>query len=211
MIHNQRLSVLFLMLAAIFALSYSPASAHHGWTTYDLFRPVYLSGTVKELIWQNPHVEVFLEVPADLQLPADLTQIAVPEPLARVGGKDTLLRTRLPGEPGKTWELELAPIARMAAYGVQRDELPEAGGKMSVIAYISRINCDEARVELIILEDGTPKLQRNSALPPADESPNPCNPEVVAVAPMNLGLTEAIVLSGLAASIALAVLIAVRR
>lgn len=54
------------------------ARAHHGWSSFDPDRPIYLEGTVRKVRWQNPHAELELETPAELKLPADLAQRAVP-------------------------------------------------------------------------------------------------------------------------------------
>ena len=48
------------------------ASAHHGWSSFDQGRPVYLEGVARKVVWRNPHVEFDLEVPADMKVPADL-------------------------------------------------------------------------------------------------------------------------------------------
>jgi hypothetical protein len=46
--------------------------AHHGWSSFDQNRPIYLEGTARKVRWRNPHAELKLELPADLKLPADL-------------------------------------------------------------------------------------------------------------------------------------------
>ena len=40
------------------------ARAHHGWSSFDLDRPIYLEGKAVSVKWQNPHVELRLERPA---------------------------------------------------------------------------------------------------------------------------------------------------
>jgi len=70
------------------------AHAHHGWSSFDADRPIYLEGTVKSVRWQNPHAELQLEVAADLQLPANLSQRAVPAQTAPVDGKALLAKGR---------------------------------------------------------------------------------------------------------------------
>jgi hypothetical protein len=49
----------------------SIASAHHGWSSFDQDRPLYLEGRVTKVVWQNPHAELELELPAALRLPPD--------------------------------------------------------------------------------------------------------------------------------------------
>ena len=47
--------------------------AHHGWSSFDVARPIYLEGRAVNVAWRNPHVELDLDVAADLKLPADLS------------------------------------------------------------------------------------------------------------------------------------------
>ena len=70
------------------------AHAHHGWSSFDQSRPIYLAGRVAKVKWQNPHAELALELPANPQLPADLTRRALPAQ-NRAGG-----RTRAAGQDG---------------------------------------------------------------------------------------------------------------
>lgn len=46
------------MLGALLAL---PAGAHHAWTEVDTSRTLTLTGTVRELHWENPHAHLVLE------------------------------------------------------------------------------------------------------------------------------------------------------
>lgn len=94
------------------------ARAHHGWSSFDPDRPIYLEGTVRKVRWQNPHAELELETPAELKLPADLAQRAVPAQTAPVDGKALLARAVLPTRKDRQWEIELAPLTRMQAWQV---------------------------------------------------------------------------------------------
>ncbi|MGZ9057989.1 MAG: DUF6152 family protein, partial [Burkholderiaceae bacterium] len=49
---------------AIGVLLAAPVLAHHGWSSFDQDKPLYLSGTLTEVRWQNPHAEVKLRVDA---------------------------------------------------------------------------------------------------------------------------------------------------
>ncbi|MCS6870946.1 MAG: DUF6152 family protein, partial [Anaerolineae bacterium] len=113
---QRRLFISLAIVMSVVLISGVPAEAHHGWSSYDLSRPVYIVGTVVEVVWQNPHVEVFLDVTADIRLPANLAQTPIPDFLERVGGRETLRKARLPSQPAKRWTLELAPISRMIQY-----------------------------------------------------------------------------------------------
>ncbi|MCZ8284395.1 MAG: DUF6152 family protein, partial [Bacteroidia bacterium] len=66
------------------------AGAHHGWSSFDQDRPIYLEGRVAKVLWQNPHAELEIDVPATLKLPADLAQRAVPAQTAPVDGQQSL-------------------------------------------------------------------------------------------------------------------------
>jgi Family of unknown function (DUF6152) len=51
--------VLAAVLAAVVAL---PARAHHDVAAYDLHHPTVVNGVVREFVWANPHVMLYLEV-----------------------------------------------------------------------------------------------------------------------------------------------------
>ena len=121
-----------LVLAAALPLA---ARAHHGWSSFDPDRPLYLEGTVRKVRWQNPHAELELEVPASLQLPADLAQRTVPAQTSPVDGKALLARTTLPTRQDRTWEIELAPLTRMQAWQVQEIK---PGTVLSVVGFTLR-------------------------------------------------------------------------
>lgn len=96
-----------------------PAWAHHGWSSFDQSRPIYLEGKVAQVAWRNPHVELKLELPAEgLKLPADLAARSLPAQSAPVDGPALLKAAQLPTRKDRRWEIELAPLARMLAWGV---------------------------------------------------------------------------------------------
>lgn len=94
------------------------AQAHHGWSSFDQGRPIYLEGRATNVKWQNPHAELDLEVREGLRLPADLASRAVPAQSAAVDGKSILARAQLPTRKDKVWDVELAPLTRMEAWKV---------------------------------------------------------------------------------------------
>ena len=95
-----------------------PALAHHGWSSFDQDRPIYLEGKVVKSVWQNPHVELQIDLPAVLKLPADLAQRAIPLQTAPVDGKALLAKAVVPTRQDKRWEIELAPLSRVQAWNV---------------------------------------------------------------------------------------------
>jgi hypothetical protein len=110
---NRRL-VLSLPLVAV-----GPARAHHGWSSFDQTRPLYLEGKAAKVHWANPHVEVQLEVPAaDVKLPPDLATRVLPAQTSPVEGAALLKAAQLPTRKDRRWEIELAPISRMNAWAV---------------------------------------------------------------------------------------------
>ncbi len=104
----------FLAAAALPATAF----AHHGWSSFDQNRPLWLAGKATRVQWANPHAEVMLELDADLKLPPDLATRALPAQSAAVDGPALLKAARLPTRKDRTWEIELAPISRMDAWKV---------------------------------------------------------------------------------------------
>ncbi len=109
--------------------------AHHGWSSFDPDRPIYLEGTVRKARWQNPHAELSLELAAGLKLPADLAQRQVPAQTAPVDGRALLAKAVLPTRKDRLWEVELAPLTRMQAWQVQEIR---PGAQVSVVGFTLR-------------------------------------------------------------------------
>ena len=106
-----------LLLAA--GASFAPAAwAHHGWSSFDLARPLYLEGRAANVAWRNPHAELMLELPASLKLPDDLASRSLPAQSANVDGAALLKAAQLPTRKDSRWAIELAPLPRMNAWGV---------------------------------------------------------------------------------------------
>lgn len=94
------------------------ARAHHGWSSFDQTRPIYLEGKATQVHWRNPHVELKLERSAQLTLPADLASRKLPEQVAAVDGKALLAAATLPTRKDRIWEIELSPLTRLEAWRV---------------------------------------------------------------------------------------------
>lgn len=108
------------------------ARAHHGWSSFDLERPLWLEGRASKVAWRNPHAEMELELPAEMRLPADLAQRAVPAQSANVDGAKLLQAARLPTRKDRRWEIELAPLSRMEAWKVAPIKVGDA---VAVLGY----------------------------------------------------------------------------
>ena len=94
------------------------ARAHHGWSSFDQGRPIWLEGRTTQVDWRNPHAELTLELPADLKLPPDLASRRLPPQSAAVDGPALLKAAQLPTRKDRVWEIELAPLTRMDAWKV---------------------------------------------------------------------------------------------
>lgn len=118
-------------LAAAAALPFA-ARAHHGWSSFDQDRPLFLQGRVVAVRWQNPHAELDLELPAGYRLPADLATRSVPAQSAAVDGKALLAKAQAPRRTDRRWEIELAPLTRLEAWKV---EPVKAGATIGVLGF----------------------------------------------------------------------------
>ena len=76
--------------ALALAATHRNALAHHGWSSFDQNRPIYLAGKVKAVKWQNPHAEIVVTVTADAVLPANLASLSVPAQTSSVDGAKVL-------------------------------------------------------------------------------------------------------------------------
>ncbi len=79
------------------------ALAHHGWSSFDQDRPIYLEGKVTKAMWRNPHAELELEVSPNLKLPDDLAQRALPPQSAPIDGRALLAKAMVPTRKDKRW------------------------------------------------------------------------------------------------------------
>lgn len=129
----------------------SPVLAHHGWSSFDTDRPLYLEGRAAKVAWRNPHAEIELEVVAGLKLPADLAKRSVPAQSAGIDGPAILAKTGVPLRTDKRWELELAPLSRLQAWQVAEIK---PGVPLSVVGYTFAGEKGEAilRVEYLFVD-----------------------------------------------------------
>ena len=124
------------------------ALAHHGWSSFDETKPIYLEGVVKSVKWQNPHAEVTLEVNG-ANAPAALTRFTIPKQSANVDAVTILGTAKAPTRKDKVWEIEFAPITRMKAWNLAPIKVAE---KVAVVGYTFTDEKGEAtlRVEFLI-------------------------------------------------------------
>lgn len=103
---------------ALLATASPRALAHHGWSSFDQNRPIYLTGRATRVAWRNPHAELTLALAENLTLPADLAGRTLPAQSARVDGAGLLRAAQLPTRRDPAWEIELAPLSRINAWRV---------------------------------------------------------------------------------------------
>ena len=134
------------------------ARAHHGWSSFDLERPVYLEGKVVKAKWSNPHAELEIEVPAALKLPADLAGRSLPAQTAPVDGKALLAKAVVPTRKDRKWEVELAPLTRMEAWKVAEIKV---GAQVAVLGFTFKDEKGDAivRVEYLFVAGKTYALR----------------------------------------------------
>ena len=129
----------------------TPASAHHGWSSFDTARPIYLEGRAAAVRWRNPHAEIDLDVRPDLKLPQDLANRPVPAQAATVDGPALLAKAVLPTRKDKRWTIELAPLTRMDAWRVAP---LQPGASVAVLGYTTAGEQGDAvlRVEYLFVD-----------------------------------------------------------
>jgi hypothetical protein len=135
----------FVQLAALLGWggAATGAMAHHGWSSFDQGRPIYLEGTAVDVKWRNPHVELVLELPETLRLPADLTQRSLPAQTAGIDGPALLAKAVLPTRRDRRWEVELAPLFRLGQW-----QMPEIknGEALSLVGFTFKDEAGSATV-----------------------------------------------------------------
>ncbi len=131
-ITRRRLHRLLTAAPAMLLGAVQTADAHHGWSSFDINRPIWLSGKARKVAWRNPHVELDLELEAGLKLPSDLAQRRIPNQTAAVDGPRLMATAQLPNRSDRVWQVELAPLTRMQSW-----QVPEitAGDALSVLGF----------------------------------------------------------------------------
>ena len=158
----QRRDLLKIASALAAASVCLPSWAHHGWSSFDQDRPIYLEGKVVKSLWQKPHAELELEVPANLKLPADLALRTLPAQSAPVDGKALLSKAVVPTRKDKRWEVELAPLSRLQAWNVAEIK---PGSTIAVLGFTLTAEKGEAvlRAEYLFVGDKVFALRSSPA------------------------------------------------
>lgn len=138
------------------------ARAHHGWSSFDQSRPIYLEGRAVKVAWRNPHAEVELEPDPNLKLPPDLARRPLPAQTAPVDGAQLLAKAVLPTRRDRVWTLELAPLTRLQAWKVPQIK---PGDPLAMVGFTHPDEKGEpvARVEYLFYAGGTYGLRSSPA------------------------------------------------
>jgi hypothetical protein len=157
----RRRQTLQLLAATALPAAWS-AHAHHGWSSFDLDRPIYLEGKASKIRWQNAHTEINLDLNPGMKLPADLASRSIPAQTASVDAPALLKKAQLPKRTDKTWEIELAPLFRMNAWKVA--EIKE-GQPVAVLGFTFKDEKGSAilRAEFLWTEGKTYALRSSPA------------------------------------------------
>ena len=128
----------------------APVLAHHGWSSFDQDKPLYLSGTLTQVRWQNPHAEAMLRVDAT-RLPDGFAARTLPAQQQSVDAAGILKKAQVPANAAGTWEVEFAPLSRMQQWGLSQP--PKVGDRIEVIGYgLTEGNKRVVRVEYMFLD-----------------------------------------------------------
>ncbi|MEO5734995.1 MAG: DUF6152 family protein [Rubrivivax sp.] len=151
-----------LIAAAPLLLFLPRVWAHHGWSSFDQSRPIYLEGTAAKVMWRNPHAEIELELAPDLKVPPDLASRKPPAQTAPVEGVALLRTAQVPTRKDKRWEIELAPLSRMSAWKVPEIQI---GDRLALVGFTTQAEQGEPvlRVEYLLYKDGVYGLRSSPA------------------------------------------------
>jgi len=138
-----------ILIATVLGLACGAVAAHHGWSSFDQDKPIYLTGTIKQVRWQNPHAEMIL-IASDAAPPADIAARSVPPQQQTVDGAAILKKVQRAPAAGE-WEIEFAPMSRMSAWGLE--QAPKAGAQVELIGYaLNETGKRVLRVEYMFLD-----------------------------------------------------------
>ena len=139
-----------------------PVWAHHGWSSFDQGRPIYLEGRAASVAWRNPHAELVLEVAEGLSVPRDLATRAVPAQTAAVDGPALLAKAVVPARKDRRWDIELAPMFRLGLWQVPEIQVGQA---VSMVGFTFKEEKRDPvlRVEYLFLDGKTYGLRSSPA------------------------------------------------
>jgi hypothetical protein len=149
-----------LMVAQAFVAI--PASAHHGWGTFDTTKAFYIQGLVTDVQWGNPHSKVRLRIEST-KVPDGFTQRALPQGADEQNAKLTFASARPYDGEHKELHLILAGPGWMERWGLDRPL--QVGEKIEAVGYVAADGHDELRPVMFWLENGQGFWQQLTAFP----------------------------------------------
>ena len=158
-----------VLTSMIMVLHPGTAQAHHGFDDFDTGRLYYISGTVSQVRWGEPHS--YFTVTLDGGLPADTPELALPEQLQ--APEDSGPINSAPSYSGshEVLEVVIAPPSYTGRWGLDR---PLADGeRVEGVGYIGASHDDEFRPVVFWFEDGKPVNQVLGSQLPARPLPVP--------------------------------------
>jgi hypothetical protein len=139
-----------------------PAFAHHGWSSFDQGRPIYLEGRAVSVAWRNPHAELVLEVPVAFSVPADLAGRTLPAQTAAVDGPALLAKAVVPTRRDRRWEVELAPMFRLGLWKVPEIQVGQSLAMVG-FTFLAEKGDPVLRVEYLFLDGNSYGLRSSPA------------------------------------------------
>ncbi len=155
-VRRVKLAMAALISAAMLVvISPGAAHAHHGWDDFDTDRLYYVTGTVSEVRWGEPHS--FFTVTLDDEMPPDTPELALPEELQ--APEDSGPINDAPSYDGTHDALEvvIAPPSFTGPWGLDRPL--RDGEQVELVGYVGRSHDDEFRPAAFWYENGRPVNQ----------------------------------------------------
>jgi hypothetical protein len=170
---------LFVILVGVLALALLPATqvgAHHGWSSFDTRYSYYVSGTLTDVRWGNPHTEVTLRA-EEKDLPSDWAERELPPGASEEDGQLTMASARPYQGDHEELHLVLAGPEWMERWGLNREL--EVGESIEVVGFLNSEENQELRPVMFWLADGQGVWQQLTAFPqepvPASANSNDSN------------------------------------
>jgi hypothetical protein len=139
-----------------------PALAHHGWSSFDQGRPIYLEGRAVSVAWRNPHAELVLEVPTAFSVPEDLAGRTLPAQTAAVDGPALLAKAVVPTRRDRRWEVELAPMFRLGLWKVPEIQVGQSLAMVG-FTFLAEKGDPVLRVEYLFMDGNSYGLRSSPA------------------------------------------------
>lgn len=150
----------------------APAAAHHGWGSFNSRHAYYVTRTVTQVRWGNPHSEVTLRVDK-ADLPANWAKRELPSGADERSGELTMASARPYHGNHQELHLVLAGPSWMERWGLNRKL--EIGERIEAVGYLNSTGGDDLRPVMFWLANGQGVWQQLTAFPQQPE-PAPNNP-----------------------------------